>query len=166
MMDTLRITVQDRNELIEHITKYAILEEDTGCWRWNGAYSDTGYGQWWFRGRSHGAHRISFLARNLMLDKSLQVHHSCGNRWCIRFEHLTQGDHSKNGRESVEQGTHYNASRLSNVPVPTGMKICNMCMEIKSRGDFYKRTYKTAAPDGLQSRCKACQKRINKRRTQ
>lgn len=67
-----------RNRFWENVDK-------TGeCWLWTGARSKTGYGQF---GRI-SAHRRSVQIARLELPPRFHVHHECGNRLCVKPEHL------------------------------------------------------------------------------
>lgn len=74
------------------------------CWIWTaGIRNLSGYGQFWFQGRSVLAHRFSFaLARGPLPDSDILLH-SCDNRLCVNPEHLSIGTHDQNVRQAVER---------------------------------------------------------------
>ena len=67
---------------------------DTRCWRWTGYLDKDGYGRFNWGGKSIGSHRAAFL---LAYGKSPEVVcHKCGNRSCVRPDHLYAGDIQSN----------------------------------------------------------------------
>ena len=73
----------------------ALVERSAGCWIWHGSRTGGGYGQ--FRdydqrreriGRMWPAHRFAWQLENGPIPPQFDVVHSCGNRHCVRPEHL------------------------------------------------------------------------------
>ena len=60
----------------------------TGCWLWQGHRHTRGYGQLWYDGTTHQAHRISFAIFNGALTYGLTVDHICHNPACCNPDHL------------------------------------------------------------------------------
>ena len=61
---------------------------DGGCWIWTGALTPASYGQVFFDGRNHVAHRLSYTWVVGPIPEGLQLDHLCRNRWCVNPEHL------------------------------------------------------------------------------
>ena len=63
---------------------------DGSCRVWIRALDGVGFGIIWYRGRTHGAHRMAWmLARGLdTMPDGLMIIHSCENRACIEPAHL------------------------------------------------------------------------------
>ena len=67
---------------------------DTRCWTWTGYIGSTGYGKFYWEGRTMGAHRASFLLA--YGNEPEVVCHKCHNPSCVRPEHLYAGDDESN----------------------------------------------------------------------
>lgn len=59
----------------------------TSCVNWLGGKDKDGYGKFTIGNRTYRAHRVAlFIAKRL--DSDLQVNHLCGNKSCVRADHL------------------------------------------------------------------------------
>ena len=94
-----------------------------GCWSWCAGKYPEGYGSFWFKGKSVGAHRFSWMLHNNSdIPKGLFVCHSCDNKWCVRPNHLFLGTILENNQDSTRKnrrsrGTSRPASRLNEASV-------------------------------------------------
>lgn len=64
----------------------------SGCWLWVGGLRK-GYGRFWFEGKYHTAHRLSWLAdgRTLSKQKTKVLDHVvCETKACINPNHLAE----------------------------------------------------------------------------
>ncbi len=61
---------------------------DTPCREWTGAVDARGYPKYWLRGNSVTAQRAAMLLTGTNLDPHQVVASACGNRLCVRREHL------------------------------------------------------------------------------
>ena len=114
--------VEMKRELVEeHLSNY--LENETGCWEYQGCCQSKGYG---FINTSIGSnkcsytlHRLSYYYHNNIDPCSLVVRHDCDNRVCINPAHLRLGTAADNNRDCMERGRtqkgekHY-LSKLTN----------------------------------------------------
>ena len=67
---------------------------DTRCWEWTGGKDQSGYGKFYWEGRTMGSHRAAFL---LAYGSEPEiVCHCCNNPSCVRPDHLYAGDSETN----------------------------------------------------------------------
>lgn len=82
----LRIMERLRPRLVSRLE--SLLRNRAGCWVWNGYRDDDGYGQVWYAGRAHWAHRVAFALFVRPLKWGETVHHRCLNESCCNPSHL------------------------------------------------------------------------------
>lgn len=64
------------------------VDDETGCWIWEGAIRSDGYGSIRQRGRSLPAHRWMYEQLRGPVPDGLQLDHLCRNRACVNPDHL------------------------------------------------------------------------------
>ena len=104
------------------------VEFDTngGCWLWTGAMvGSTGYGTIGFGGRSHGAHRASYMTFVGAIPPGALVCHKCDTPACVNPAHLFVGTVSDNaqdmiakGRKAILAGSRHPGAILSESDIP------------------------------------------------
>jgi DNA-binding XRE family transcriptional regulator len=86
------------------------VDKTNGCWIWNGGQFQNGYGKFTIKGRQYRAHRVSYELAHGPIPADALLRHTCGNRLCVRPEHLKWGG----VREShAAQMTNMNRSRVA-----------------------------------------------------
>lgn len=89
----MSIPVLDR--LLEKVKKVP-----DSCWNWTAATDKWGYGCFWYKGKMHGAHRISYQLHNKVeLAPEIFILHSCNNPGCVNPAHLREGNHIENMKD-------------------------------------------------------------------
>jgi hypothetical protein len=95
-----KIPIRERFEKLVDKTDY--------CWNWKGS-TRTGYGLFKMDGRTMSAHRVSYVLEHLTLPEGSVVHHKCGNRLCVRPDHLQCIDPKDNVAEMYERQNYLRA---------------------------------------------------------
>lgn len=72
------------------------------CIEWTGAKTPRGYGNQWFQGKQHGAHRVAYYEATGIWPEV--VRHTCDNPPCINPEHLVPGTQADNMHDRMDRG--------------------------------------------------------------
>ena len=78
---------------------------DSGCWEWQGALTEHGYGRMSWQGVVRRTHRLAahwWLGVDLT-DESVKVRHSCDNPRCCNPDHLLVGTQADNVADMMER---------------------------------------------------------------
>lgn len=106
---------------IEDIEKrfWAKVEKGDECWLWTGLLSPGGHGVTSYKGKSIGAHRLSWIIYNGEIPTDEHgytfrkiICHTCDNKNCVNPDHLYLGDHQSNATDRVRSGK-YRGSRYN-----------------------------------------------------
>src|SRR5687768_2203335 len=114
-----------------------------GCWPWQGGCRGKGYGQCFFRGKPHAAHRVSWMLANGDIPNGLYVLHKCDNPPCVNPGHLFLGTQSENMIDCARKGrvATIGKARFTRCPrghsfdeantifTPNGWRRCRICAE-------------------------------------
>ena len=85
---------------------------ENGCWEWNGALDNNGYGQLAVnRGRPWKAYRIAYEAWVKVPADNVDICHRCDNPKCINPGHLFEGSRQVNVDDAVSKGRNVHGER-------------------------------------------------------
>ena len=83
-----------------------IPEPNSGCWLWDGAVNDKGYGVFYWRRTRRYAHRASYEIYRGPIRYGMFVCHKCDNPSCVNPAHLFEGTAEDNMQDCVRKGRH------------------------------------------------------------
>lgn len=72
------------------------VDEETGCWNFNGAKDRKGYGKLGAMNRQWYAHRFSWFLQNGEIPEHGVILHLCHNASCVNPDHLQLGSSTDN----------------------------------------------------------------------
>ena len=66
-----------------------LIDDESGCWEWQNAKDDDGYGQFWYNGGRVLAHRfiVEYMS-GARIPQGMEVDHECVNTSCVNPHHL------------------------------------------------------------------------------
>jgi hypothetical protein len=79
----------------------AFTKRTEGCDIWQGQLDANGYGRFKLDNKPRRAHRVAYELFIGELSDGAVVHHRCGNRACVRPEHLQATTHQDNLAEML-----------------------------------------------------------------
>lgn len=97
-----------REELRAKIREFSIPEPNSGCWIWERAVNEKGYGQLGWNGKGHRAHRLAYTAFVGPIPDGLHVLHRCDTPGCVNPLHLWLGTDYDNVNDMVRKGRSIN----------------------------------------------------------
>ena len=115
-MDAENVT--QRNHFRKVIENRSARIPWSGCWIWEGALNNRGYGQITAFGKPWLAHRASYFAAVGAIPRC--VMHLCDTPSCVNPAHLSGGDQLANMRDMASKGR--NKGRRSRPKFPNGYK--------------------------------------------
>lgn len=98
------------------------------CWPWIAAVDRcTGYGNFYYQGRTRTAHRVALLLSGVTILPGLHVRHTCDNRICCNPAHLLLGTAADNVADRMAR------HRQRNTPSPGELNGQSRLTEIQVR---------------------------------
>lgn len=120
-------TLKDR--LIEKIK----INPENGCWEWQAAMMQSGYGKISIRRSVHtGAHRASYTVFNGEIPDGMVICHKCDNKKCINPDHLFIGTYLDNSKDAQSKGRVRCAPHPSYNTYKKGCR-CGECMLVAKK---------------------------------
>jgi len=82
---------------------WAKVDKSSDCWLWTASLV-CGYGSFRFNGRTHRAHRLSWILQHGAIPSGKHVLHKCDTPACVNPSHLFLGGQLENMRDMVAKG--------------------------------------------------------------
>ena len=147
-----------RNRLIISLTEKELdrfkskfgSPNENGCMVWQGSVSDNGYGVFWLRRKSEGAHRISVMVSGRQIPAGMQVDHLCRKPKCVNPLHLEVVTPRENQRRGIgfsavnavktqcPKGHPLEDGNLDAYAMKKGRRACQECMRARCRAWHHK----------------------------
>ena len=110
---------------LKKIKRPVPIHDKNGCWIWPRAKNKTGggYGQFYYRGNSHLAHRIYYQLFKGTIPGNHDIHHLCNNPACVNPDHLealSRAEHRYQHRDQVPYKLNWDAVRDIRCSYATG----------------------------------------------
>ena len=74
------------------------------CWLWTSGLTHSGYGAFWYKGKTHPASRMAYIFEHGPIPKEKVVCHTCDNPKCVRIDHLWLGTIAENQTDAQRKG--------------------------------------------------------------
>lgn len=93
-------------EEIDRFMRYVRVDPETGAWNWTGGSTSSGYGGFWFREKTIGAHIVSYAIHKGSIPNGYLVCHKYEDlgRHNVNPDHLFLGTHRDNMRDAAQKG--------------------------------------------------------------
>jgi hypothetical protein len=150
------------NKVITRLNKMGARDPETGCLRWTGAKTTTGYGRQWDGNRVQQVHRLAYEFWVGPIPDGLEIDHvyerGCRHRDCYEPTHLEVVSHIENLRRR-RWSDESNPGRPAGVLPPK----CRKGHDFTPENTSYYTIKKTG---GTGRTCKTCKAEQNRKRYQ
>jgi len=96
-----------RHEIIQRIMDNVVVDEETGCWVWQGRTSGNGkqhgYGRITINSHTLAVHRVVYTHYFGIIPGKKHIDHICNNRLCCNPDHLEMVSHKENHKRRVKR---------------------------------------------------------------
>lgn len=108
---------------------WAKVAKSDGCWLWTASKNSKGYGQFKYKGKMTGSHRVAWILTNGEIPEGLCVLHKCDTPACCNPRHLFLGTQCDNMQDM------YDKKRKNNEGVRNGRSKLTENMVLAIRQD-------------------------------
>lgn len=130
------LTAEFSNKEHKRIFAKILIDKSSGCWEWQGAIDQQGYGLLWFKKRTERIHRVMYSAyvepipRGIKERRFNQIDHKCKNPKCCNPKHLqmiTQKENVLKGESIVAINFRKNECKYGHVLVKEKIRNRRYC---------------------------------------
>jgi hypothetical protein len=141
------IQTRKQGTVLQRLLRSVEVDNDTGCWIWQGGKNNIGYGLIKDGKGMRTTHRVSWEQHNQRkIPKGMCVCHTCDNPLCVNPDHLWVGDHTANMRDMIAKGRqNFLATRTGPVKTDT-CKHCGRVMAVTVLSRWHNDNCKNKAP--------------------
>lgn len=103
---------------LQRFMNFVDVDPKCGCWLWTGYCDEHGYGQFWWHGKMHWAHRWSLAAFKGDIPRNYDADHhdNCRNPTCVAPFHLKPSHRISHGRRHGSEATTPRSPDLATLP--------------------------------------------------
>jgi hypothetical protein len=94
----------DEADVERFLSKVSTEPDENGCLIWLTGRFESGYGQFWLKGKNVKAHRIAWEIEHGPIYDGLLVLHKCDVKWCVNVQHLYLGTAQDNVIDRIMRG--------------------------------------------------------------
>jgi len=117
-------------DLFTRLLSNVEIDQNTGCWEWQGATNNIGYGMIRDEKKMRTTHRVSYEKHNdTTIPPGMCVCHKCDNPLCVNPAHLWLGTHKQNTKDMWSKGRQNAWGGKTRVGVPQPRTYCPNCKQ-------------------------------------
>lgn len=97
-----QIEGDSRATITDRLVTHSVVDDETGCWNWEGPSTEAGYGRVIVNGVYEPTHRVSYALYIYAVPDSLHLDHICENKKCINPDHVEPVTSARNRNLSAK----------------------------------------------------------------
>lgn len=115
------VTIREKNKSEIRFWRDVDKTSENGCHMWTGDVSVSGYGKFFYNGRTMSAHRVSLIVQGIDIPEGSIIMHTCNNKLCVNKEHLKIGTFLENSQYMVACNRQAKGEKAGNSKLKSDM---------------------------------------------